>query len=51
MAGAMLVGIPLVGGVVGGTVLQGGMRGAGFGLGSRIAVELGLISAGAVREL
>ena len=47
MAGLFLVGIPLVGGVVGGTVLQLGMRTSGLGVGARIAVELGLIGAGA----
>ena len=47
MAGLFLVGVPCVGGVVGGTILQLGMRASGLGIGARVGVELGLIGVGA----
>ena len=47
MAGMFLLGVPLLGGVVGGTSLQVAMRYAGFDLYKRAAVEAALMVAGA----
>ena len=47
MAGLFLVGVPCVGGAVGGALLQLGMRASGLGIGARVGVELGLIGVGA----
>ena len=46
MAGMFLLGVPVLGGVVGGTGLQLAMRSSGFGIESRVAVELGVFRVG-----
>mmetsp|Transcript_34687 Transcript_34687/g.117595 ORF Transcript_34687/g.117595 Transcript_34687/m.117595 type:complete len:121 (-) Transcript_34687:66-428(-) len=43
MAGMFLLGVPVLGGVVGGTGLQLAMRSSGFGIESRVAVELAFV--------
>jgi hypothetical protein len=48
MAGMVLLGVPILGGLVGGTVLQVAMHSAAMSLYERIAVELALISFGAI---
>ena len=48
MAGMILLGVPILGGVVGGTALQASMRATTLDVYGRAAVELGLMAAGAV---
>ena len=48
MAGFFLLGVPVLGGVVGGTVLQASMRALDAPIQARIAAELGLIGTGAL---
>ena len=48
MAGFFLLGAPIVGGLVGGTVLQVAMRYAALSLYERVGVELALICLGAL---
>ena len=48
MAGIVLLGVPIVGGLVGGTVLQVGMRTAALSLYGRIGVELACMGLGAI---
>ena len=46
MAGVILMGIPILGGIVGGTILQVAMRGHRLDLVQRIEVELGFLMTG-----
>ena len=48
MAGALLLGVPVLGGVVGGTGLQLAMRSSNFSIESRVAVELAFVIFGAI---
>ena len=48
MAGMFLLGVPLIGGIVGGSCLQLALRMSGFGIKSRVAAELACILFGVV---
>jgi hypothetical protein len=48
MAGLILAGFPILGGLVGGTVLQAAMRGVEWSLGRRVGAELALMGVGAL---